>query len=158
MSIYLIVSGSIQWAEGSEEAYFLAGLPWGFTEATDKAPDTWQTFIRRSCPYSLAWKAATDFLADPNLTMGPSQQDSHNQASPVQWMVSDPQEVSTRARSCLDQISPGTFYLIFTSPLSVTETCIWQHWDPQSKAAFSSSQGLQQKNRTRIQVTGKNCL
>lgn len=49
--------------------------------------------------------------------------------------------------SCLDQISPSTFHLIFTSPLRVTKTSVWQHWAPQSKPAFSRSQGLQQKEQ-----------
>lgn len=94
----------------------------------------------------VAWKAATDFYVDPSQTRGPSQWDSHNQAPPpfpIQWTVSDPEEMSARAHLVPFRISQSTFYFLFPSPLKVTNI-VRGHRAHQGKQAFPRSQGGQQ--------------
>lgn len=68
----------------------------------------------------MAWKAATDFSMDPDLTSDLSQWDSHNQASSIQLAMGDLEEMSARAHLVRIHSSQSMFYLFFTSSLKVT--------------------------------------
>lgn len=151
MSICLseFVSGPTQWVEGSEQARVRAGLLWGFTEATDTVTDTWQTFVRHPRPSSL-WglKSSYWFLCGPTSDEGPLTTGLPQPGTPPfsGWSVT--QKICQQGlTSCLDQISPNTFYLIFTAPLRVSKTSVRRHWASQGKPAFSRSQGLQQREQ-----------